>query len=484
MKKKFEKKELINKSKDLSDWYTDVILKAELADYAPIRGCMVFRPYGFAIWENMQRILDSMIKEMGVSNAYFPLLIPYSLLKKEKEHIKGFSPELAVVTHGGGKKISEPLVIRPTSETIIYAMYSKWIKSFRDLPLRINQWCNIVRWEKRCYLFLRTMEFLWQEGHTCHRTHREAKEEVERVMRMYEDFYKDFLAIPGFLGRKSVSEKFAGACDTSAYEILTPNGKVLQACSAHDLGQNFSKPFKISFQDRDGKTKYVWQTCWGLSTRSIGGLIMVHGDDQGLVLPPKIAPVQVIIIPIFGKGKDFNQKILSFSNQIKKEIEKKGVRVKFDGRTQYSPGWKFNEWEIKGVPLRIEIGKDEISGKFLTLVRRDILNERLKIKNEKLKVKVQELLDKIQDNLYKKAKKFLREHTHEVSNYQKFKKIMRQTKGFISAFWCEDPKCEAKIKEETKATIRCLPKKAIEEKGKCLYCLKRANRKWIFAQAY
>lgn len=477
---KFEKEQLIKKSKDFSRWYTDIILKAGLADYAPVKGCMVFKPYGYAIWENIQKILDAKIKKAGVENAYFPLFIPESLLKKEKEHVKGFSPELAIVTIGGGKKLKEKLIIRPTSETIIYEMYAKWIKSWRDLPVLMNQWCNIVRWEKRPRLFLRTTEFLWQEGHTVHETHEEALKEVSWALDSYIELYREFFAIDGIAGKKSESEKFPGAMDTYTFEMLMPDGKALQSGTSHDLGQGFAKVFNIKFLDRRGKEKIPWQTSWGLSTRSIGALIMVHGDNSGLVIPPKLAPIQIIIIPIFrGKPSDID---------LEKEIEKlqdvlKDFRVKADLKKEYSVGWKFNEWELRGVPLRIEIGQKEIrEGKF-RLVRRDNGKD-YEVPFNSLKRKVKKILESIQKDLFEKSRKYLRENTRKVFDYQEFKDIMRKDKGFLKAFWCEDPKCEAKIKEETKATTRCLPLKAPEEQGKCIYCGKRAKRRWIFAQAY
>jgi len=485
MPKVFEKKELIKKSENFSEWYTDVILKAKLADYAPVRGCMVFRPYGFAIWESIQKHLNSMIEKAGVKNAYFPLFIPYSFLKKEKKHIKGFSPELAVVTHGGGKELKEPLVVRPTSETIMYAMFAKWIKSWRDLPLLINQWCNVVRWEKRTYLFLRTMEFLWQEGHTCHATKAKAKKEALRALKMYQEFDEKFLAIPVISGKKSESEKFPGALNTYTLEGLMPDGKVLQCGTSHELGQNFSKPFEIKFQDKRKKSKYVWQTCWGMSTRIVGALIMTHGDDAGLILPPKIAPIQVVIIPIFGKGATQNKKILNLSSKIKEDLENSGIKVTLDERKQYTPGWKFNEWELKGVPLRIEIGQEEVNKNYLTVVRRDN-GQKSKVKSQrsKMQIKIQKLLDEIQVNLYKKAEKFLKENTHKVKDYGEFKKIMKEKRGFIWAFWCQNPKCEAKIKEETKATTRLLPLRARKQSGKCIFCGKKAEYLWLFGQAY
>ncbi len=479
MEEKFEKKEITKKSKDFSRWYTDVILKAELADYAPVKGCMVIRPYGYALWENIQKALDGMIKSAGIPNAYFPLFIPESFLKKEKEHVKGFSPELAVVTIGGGEELGEKLVIRPTSETVIYSMFSKWISSWRDLPLRLNQWCNIVRWEKRTYLFLRTTEFLWQEGHTCHATWDEAKKEVERALNTYAKLYQEYLALPGFMGKKSETEKFPGAVDTYAYEMLMPDGKVLQGCTSHDLGQNFSKPFKIQFQDKKGRLEYVWQTCWGFSTRSIGALIMAHGDDNGLVFPPKVAPVKVVIIPIFGKD---DKEVLVFAQKVKEKIEEKkgsefpGAVEVWDDQEQ-TFGWKANEAEIKGISLIIPVGPEEVK------------QGKVKISKEETSLedvgeKVESILGKMQKDLLQNAEKFLQENTHEVWDYQEFKEIMKEKRGAILAFWCEDSKCEEKIKEETKASIRLLPKDSQKEKGKCIYCGKDASCRWLFAQAY
>lgn len=481
MEKKFEKQHLVKKSENFSQWYIDVILKSGLADYAPVKGCQVIRPYGFAIWENIKRKLGEMIKEAGVKNAYFPLFIPYSFLEKEKKHVKEFSPELAVVTHGGGKKLKEPLVVRPTSETIMYDMFSKWIKSWRDLPFLINQWCNVVRWEKRTYLFLRTTEFLWQEGHTAHATEQEAQREAVRALKMYQTFDEKYLAIPVMVGTKSEAERFPGANVTYATEALMPNGKALQAGTSHELGQNFSQPFEISFLDKKGKSLHVWQTSWGLSTRIMGAIIMVHGDDNGLNLPPQIAPIQVVVIPIFKDKKRKN--VLSFCSKIYDYLKKSGFLVELDDRDQYSPGWKFNEWELKGVPLRIEIGEKEIKENSLTLVRRDN-NKKTKIKNSKLEVKIQDVLNDIQQNLYSQAKKFLKNNTYTASQYSEFKKIMKTKKGFIWAPWCESKKCEAKIKKETKATTRLLSLTPGTKKGKCIYCNQKARHLWLFAQAY
>lgn len=479
MEKVFEKKQLVKKSEDFSKWYPDIILKAGLADYAPVKGCQIIKPYGFAIWENIKNVLDVEIKEARVKNAYFPLFIPEKFLKKEKKHVKGFSPELAIVTVGGGKKLKERLIVRPTSETIIYKMFSQWIKSWRDLPLKINQWCNVVRWEMRPRLFLRTTEFLWQEGHTVHQTHQEALEEVNRALKMYVDFYRNYLAIDGIFGKKSESEKFPGAKDTYTYEMLMPDGKALQGCTSHDLGQNFAKVFNIKFLDKKGEERIAWQTCWGLSTRSIGALIMVHSDDNGLIIPPKIAPIQIIIIPIF--GKKLADKILEQKVREVKEILK-NFKVEVDLKKEYSVGWKFNEWELKGIPLRIEIGQKEIKEKKVSLVRRDT-NERSSVSFNSLPEKVKEILDSIQKNLFLKSSQYLKENTREVFEYKDLRDIMKKKKGFLKAFWCENERCEVKIKEETKATTRVLISSS-EEKGKCVFCGKPAKRKWIFAQAY
>jgi len=476
----FEKEQLAKKSENFSKWYIDVILKAGLAEYAPVKGCQIFKPYGYAIWENIQKSLDAKIKAAGVKNVYFPIFIPEKFLKKEKEHIKGFSPELAVVTLGGGKKLKEKLVLRPTSETIIYEMFVKWIKSWRDLPILINQWANIVRWEKRTFLFLRTSEFLWQEGHTIHETHKEALKEVMRALNSYVELYQDFFAIDGFWGKKSDSEKFPGAKDTFSYEMLMPDGKALQGCTSHDLGQNFTKVFNIRFLGRDGKEKIPWSTSWGLSTRSLGPLIMVHGDDSGLIIPPKLAPIQIVIIPIFsGKSQDSN---LEKKSEELRSILKK-FRVEIDKRKEHSVGWKFNDWELKGVPLRIEIGQRELKeGKF-TFARRDS-GEKFPVPFNSLAKETKRTLDAIQKKLFKKSRQFLKENTREVFNYKEFKDIMIKARGFLKAFWCENPRCEAKIKEETKATTRCFLPGQPAEIGKCIYCGKKAKKKWIFGQAY
>jgi len=483
MVKQFEKKHLTKKSENFSEWYQEVILKAGLADYAPVKGCMVIRPYGYAIWENIRNYLDGLIKSSGVTNAYFPLFIPEHLLKKEKEHVAGFSPELAVVTIGGGEELKEKLVIRPTSETIMYAMYAKWIQSYRDLPILINQWNNVVRWEKRTYLFLRTTEFLWQEGHTVHATHQEAVKMVMEALNHYINLYQNYLAMFGYAGVKSQLEKFAGAEDSFTYEILTPEGKTLQAATSHDLGQKFSKVFNIRFLDKDKKLKMPYQTSWGLSTRSIGGLIMVHGDDNGLVLPPKIAPIQLVIMPVFTKNSEKNKKLKEMAKKLKEEL--KDIHVWIDEREEETFGYKINDWELKGVPLRLELGEKEIKEGAFTLARRDNF-EKNKVKHQNLEASVNQLLNEIQNNLFEKSKKFTLEHTYEAHSYEEFKRIMKNNRGVIKAYWCENQNCEAKIKAETKATVRCLPLSEVNKKDnqKCVYCGQKAHRAWLFGQAY
>lgn len=480
--KTFEKKELKKKSDNISEWYTDVVLKAELADYAPVKGTMVIRPYGYAIWEHVQQILDNMFKSIGVENAYFPMFIPHSLLEKEKAHVEGFSPELAIVTHGGGEKLKDPLVVRPTSETIMYEMYGKWIHSWRDLPVLINQWNNIIRWEKRTYLFLRTMEFLWQEGHTAHATEKEAVDMQLQALDWYQKTYEDYYAMPVITGKKSESEKFAGAKTTFCVEALMPDGKALQACTSHNLGQNFSKVFDIKFQSKEGTQEFVWQTSWGFSTRSLGGLFLTHGDDNGIVMPPKLAPIQIIIIPIFRKDSD-EEKLLNYCKQLEAQLKNAGIRVKVDASDVQSAGRKFNAWEVKGVPIRFEIGQQELDGKKITAARRDT-SEKIAFSSMEMESTVKHLLEDIQKSLFARAQKFLVENTHTVDSYDQFKEIMNTTRGFLKAFWCEDVLCESKIKEETKATTRCLPLDSKEEIGKCVYCGKDAKYRWYFAQAY
>ncbi len=478
----FEKKELKKKSENLSDWYNDVVIKAELADYAPVKGTMVIRPYGYAIWERVQGIFNDLMKPAGIENAYFPLFIPHSLLEKEKEHVKGFSPELAVVTIGGGEELKDPLVVRPTSETIMYAMYAKWVHSWRDLPVLINQWNNVVRWEKRTYLFLRTTEFLWQEGHTCHISEKEAMEMVLKALEWYRQLHEEYYAMPVVVGTKSETEKFAGAKTTYTVEVLMSDGKALQCATSHNLGQNFSKVFDIHYLNKEGKEDFVWQTSWGTSTRSLGGMFLTHGDDNGLILPPKIAPMQVVIVPIIKTGVAADL-LMAYCQDLKEALGNGGVRVKLDNREEPSVGRRFNEWEVKGVPLRFEVGEKEVKDRTVTIARRDTGEKKI-VERSRMLVETQKLLEEIQTHLFAKAKKFLENNTHEVSSYEEFKKIMGSTRGFLRAFWCEDAACEAKIKEETKATTRCLPLGSKKENGTCIRCGNPANYRWMFAQSY
>lgn len=474
-------KSITKKSEDISAWYNDVIREAKLADHGPARGTMIIRPYGFSIWEIIQKELDTRIKDLGASNVYFPSLIPYSFLQKEKSHIEGFAPEVAVVTHGGGEKLAEPLVVRPTSETIIYDAFSRWIRSYRDLPMIINQWVNVVRWEKRPYLFLRTTEFLWQEGHSAHQSEKEAEEIREKALNMYIDVYQKVLGLYGYAGRKSESEKFPGAKATYSYEILMPDGKVVQACTSHNLGQNFAKAFDVKYQNEKGEEEYVWQTSWGLATRSIGAMIMFHGDDCGLVIPPEIAPVQVVIIPIFSKSFDRSE-VEKFSRKVFEILGSYNIRVKLDDSDQ-SPGWKFSQYDLEGVPLRMEIGATEVNDKRPKVVRRDTKATQV-FTLEELGPDVEKLLALIQHEMFMKSKVTTEQNTREAKTYTEFKEIMKTTRGFIEAFWCEDPNCEEKIKEETKASTRGIPIGAIENKGECVYCGKPAKFRWIFGQSY
>jgi len=460
-----------------SDWYNDIVLKAELADYAPVKGCMVIRPYGYALWENIQSFLDNLIKERDVKNAYFPLFIPMHYLQKEKEHVEGFSPELAVTTIGGGEKLAEGLAVRPTSETIMYDMYKRWTKSWRDLPILINQWCNVVRWEKRTYLFLRTSEFLWQEGHCAHLTHEESLDTVIWAMGAYQKTYNDLMAVYGIVGTKSESEKFAGAGRTYTFESLMPSGKSLQSCTVHDLGQNFSKSFDWVVQDKDGSKIYPWQNSWGFSTRAIGALILAHGDKNGLVLPPNIAPTQIIIVPIPNQIK-----AQKYAEDLYTSLKSK-YRVELDATDGETAGYKFNKWEVKGVPVRLEIGNKEAEHNEVTIFRRDTV-EKFSVDRDEFEETLAQLLKDIQASLFNKHKKFTEEHTYIVNDYSEFKGIMHTTKGFISAHWCENTRCEAQIKAETTATTRCLPVDVMEEKGKCIFCNNESTHRWIFGQSY
>lgn len=468
------------RSENYSQWYVDTVIQAKLADYAPVKGCMVIRPRGYALWERIQSNLDRMFKETGHSNAYFPLLIPESFIKKEAEHVEGFSPELAVVTHAGGEPLEEPLVLRPTSETIIWSMYKKWIQSYRDLPLLINQWANVLRWEKRTRLFLRTTEFLWQEGHTAHETSAEAEQEAVRMLEVYKKFAEEYMAIPVLTGKKSESEKFAGAVTTYAIEAMMQDKKALQAGTSHFLGQNFAKAFDVSFQNREGALEYVWATSWGVSTRLIGALIMTHSDDKGLVVPPRLAPTEAVIIPIFqNKNK---AEVLKYSEDVFNEL-KKEYRVVMDADDNNSPGWKFAEWELAGVPVRIEIGPRDMENSKVVLVRRDT-GEKLFIDKREASDKIKNLLSDIQADLYNKALAFRENNTVSADNYGDFKKILEADGGFIKALWCGGSECEQKTKEETKATIRVIPFDQKEEEGVCALCGAKASVRAVFARAY
>lgn len=473
------------RSQDYSQWYIDIILQAQLADYAPVKGCMIIRPNGYAIWELIQQSLDGMFKETGHVNAYFPLFIPESFMNKEKEHVEGFSPECAVVTHGGGKKLEENLYIRPTSETIIWSMYQKWIQSYRDLPILINQWANVVRWEMRTRLFLRTTEFLWQEGHTAHATYEEAEEETVRMLQVYRRFAEEYMAVPVYYGKKTDSEKFAGALHTYCIEAMMQDRKALQAGTSHNLGQNFAKAFDVKYQDDKKELQYVWATSWGVSTRLVGALIMAHSDDQGLVLPPKLAPTQVVLVPIF---KDDVEKSTTgaVARQLAAELRNAGVRVHVDDRDQYRPGWKFNEWELKGVPVRVEIGPKDVAAAQVVVARRDKNDKASKvtIPISGSSSRIAALLDEIQNNLFDRAKKFRDDHTFIAKNYAELRDILDTDKGFARCFWDGSRDDEARIKEETKATIRCIPFEPSGEKGTCALTGRETGVQVIFAKAY
>lgn len=471
-----------DKESDRSKWYTDTVQQAELADYAPVRGCMVVRPYGYALWEQIQSALDGMIKETGHQNAYFPLLIPESFLKKEAQHVEGFAPECAVVTHGGGKKLDEPLIIRPTSETIINHMFSKWVQSWRDLPLLINQWANVVRWEMRTRLFLRTLEFLWQEGHTAHATEDEAEAEAKQMLEVYRKLAEDWLALPVLTGEKTERERFAGAVRTYCIEALMRDGKALQAGTSHFLGQNFAKAFDIKFQSAEGGLEYAWQTSWGVSTRLIGALILGHGDDKGLVLPPKVAPIQVVIVPIY--KTDAEKTIVTEScRKIAAEL-KPSMRVHFDDRDNYTPGWKFNHWEQKGVPIRLNIGPKDVASNVVEIARRDTREKIRGVAQASLTNELLGLLDTIQKNIYNSAVEFRKANTHYAESYEQMKDLLSSKTGFIEAFWDGSSDDEARIKEETKATIRTIPFAQSGQEGKCMLTGRPTKRKVIFARAY
>ena len=467
------------RAEDYSRWYTDIVLQGKLADYSPVKGAMVIRPNGYAIWELIQSYLDKMFKESGHVNAYFPLLIPESFMEKEAEHVEGFSPECAVVTHGGGKELEEKLYIRPTSETIIWAMYKNWINSYRDLPLLINQWANVMRWEMRTRLFLRTSEFLWQEGHTAHETYDEAEEETVRILKIYQKFAEEFLAIPVIPGKKSDAEKFAGAKHTYSIEAMMQDKKALQAGTSHNLGQNFAKAFDVQYQDKEGKLQYVWATSWGVSTRLIGALIMAHSDDRGLVLPPKMAQRPVVIVPIW-RGDEQKKEVLEYADGVHQELKEK-YNVIFDDREQYKPGYKFSDWELQGIPVRIEIGPKDVEKNALVLVRRDTLEKQFVARDGILET-VQSELVKMQSDMLEKARQFRDANMFEVDDFETF--INRVEEGFLLSHWCGSTECETKVKDATKATIRNIPFAQKQEKGRCLVCGAESDGRVIFAKAY
>ena len=489
-------KELTSKSENYSQWYNDLVVKADLAENSAVRGCMVIKPYGYAIWEKMQAQLDKMFKETGHVNAYFPLFIPKSFFSKEADHVEGFAKECAVVTHyrlkndedGNGvvvdpsAKLEEELIVRPTSETIIWNTYKNWIQSWRDLPILCNQWANVVRWEMRTRLFLRTAEFLWQEGHTAHATKEEAVEETYKMVNVYADFAEKYMAVPVIKGHKSENERFAGALDTLCIEALMQDGKALQAGTSHFLGQNFAKAFDVQFANKEGKLEHVWASSWGVSTRLMGALVMAHSDDNGLVLPPELAPFQVVVVPIYKKDEQLSQ-ISEKAEAIIEKLRAKGISVKYDNSDAKKPGWKFAEYELKGVPVRLAIGPRDIENGTVEVARRDLLSKEV-VQMDGIEEYIEKLLGDIQDSIYQKAFDYRTEHTTEVDTWDEFKDVLKNKGGFISAHWDGSPETEQKIKEETKATIRCIPLDAKEEEGKCIYSGKPSNKRVLYAIAY
>jgi prolyl-tRNA synthetase len=488
-------KGLTSRADDYSQWYNELVAKADMAEHSAVRGCMVIKPYGYAIWENMQAALDKMFKDTGHSNAYFPLFIPKSFFSKEASHVEGFATECAVVTHyrlkndGNGNiivdedaKLEEELIVRPTSETIIWNTYKGWIQSYRDLPILVNQWANVVRWEMRTRLFLRTAEFLWQEGHTAHATAQEAIEETERMLDVYADFAENWMAVPVIRGKKTANERFAGALDTYCIEALMQDGKALQAGTSHFLGQNFAKAFDVKFTSKEGKLDYVWATSWGVSTRLIGALIMAHSDDSGLVLPPKLAPIQVVIVPIYRSDEELEQ-ISTLAKELSKELKNKNISVKYDDRDTLRPGFKFAEYEMKGVPVRLAIGGRDLENGTIEIARRDT-KEKETISRDGLVQHIEDLLVDIQSSIYQKALKFRQENTREANSYEEFKDLLENKAGFISAHWDGTPETEKRIKDETKATIRCIPLNNKLENGICMLTGKPSTQRVLFARAY
>lgn len=490
-------KKLTPRAQDYSKWYNELVVSADLAETSAVRGCMVIKPYGYAIWEKMQAELDRMFKETGHQNAYFPLFVPKSLFEAEEKNAEGFAKECAVVTHyrltndpdQPGKlqvdpkaRLEEELVVRPTSEAIIWNTYKNWIQSYRDLPILLNQWANVVRWEMRTRLFLRTAEFLWQEGHTAHETRKEALAEAKQMNQVYADFVENFMAIPVVQGLKSASERFAGAEETFCIEALMQDGKALQAGTSHFLGQNFAKAFDVKYATKEGGLEYVWATSWGVSTRLMGALIMTHSDDQGLVLPPNLAPIQVVIVPIY-KGEEQYEAVCAYAEKIKIQLQQLGLRVKFDNRDNFKPGFKFNEYELKGVPIRLAIGPKDMEKNQVELARRDTKTKQF-VEINALEALLPKLLDEIQEELYQKAKNFREDHITEVDSFDEFKEVLQNKGGFISAHWDGSEETEQKIKEQTKATIRCIPLSQREEAGACVYSGKPSTGRVLFAKAY
>lgn len=488
-------KGITSRATDYSQWYNELVVKADLAEHSAVRGCMVIKPYGYAIWEKMQATLDQMFKDTGHSNAYFPLFIPKSFFSKEASHVDGFATECAVVTHyrlkndGNGNiivdedaKLEEELIVRPTSETIIWNTYKGWIESYRDLPILVNQWANVVRWEMRTRLFLRTAEFLWQEGHTAHATREEAVEETERMLEVYADFAENWMAVPVVKGRKTENERFAGALDTYCIEALMQDGKALQAGTSHFLGQNFAKAFDVKFTSKEGKLDYVWATSWGVSTRLMGALVMAHSDDAGLVLPPKLAPIQVVIVPIYKSEEDLRA-IGDWADALIAELKPKGISVKFDDRDTQRPGFKFAEWELKGVPVRVAVGARDMQNGTVEIARRDTQTKET-VSQEGLSGRIATLLDDIQANIFNKAAQFREENTTRVDTYEEFKRVLDEKAGFVSAHWDGTVETEKRIKEETKATIRCIPLDAEDESGQCILTGNPSTRRVLFARAY
>jgi prolyl-tRNA synthetase len=490
-------KVITSKEQDYSKWYNDIVVEADLADHSAVRGCMVIKPHGYAIWEKMQQALDKMFKDTGHVNAYFPLFIPKSLFEAEEKNAEGFAKECAVVTHYRLKtdpndktklivdpeaRLEEELIVRPTSEAIIWSTYKGWIESYRDLPILVNQWANVVRWEMRTRLFLRTTEFLWQEGHTAHATKEEAVEETKKMLEVYADFVENWMAVPVIKGVKTANERFAGAEDTYCIEALMQDGKALQAGTSHFLGQNFAKAFDVKFTTKEGKLEHVWATSWGVSTRLMGALIMSHSDNNGLVIPPKLAPTQVVIVPIY-KGEEGLKKVSEVANAIKQKLQQKNISVKYDDRDSQRPGWKFAEYELKGIPVRITVGERDLANGTIEIARRDLLSKEV-IKIENVDSYVADLLEDMQRNLFNKALERTKSMTHEADSYEEFKKVLDEKSGFVLAHWDGTPETEEKIKEETKATIRCIPLNNLQENGKCIYSGKPSTQRVLFARAY